>query len=379
MTLPLRSVITTLAVICLAIPQETTAQLRSNPRSPRQQTIRPTPSAGRSQTPNPADKTELKVELLTGEAGNGIIAQRWAGVFREMGVRFRIRRAVLNDKPETSEQQVGTLRYVTVKGTLDRSGRIQFADRAFTRNDTDKMTEWFAGLKTYGAQGSPAGQPAWGLSKKQFSALHGELSRPLKLSTHGLKLEEALQNFPLPRQHPLRTTIATRSWLRTEFTGDTTVRQELEGLSTGTALAILLNDYGLGFRPLRTPQGQIEITVDPLSKTTDVWPIGWDLTKSRPETAPELFKLIPVEFDGVRLLDVTTAISTKTGVPILYDHFRIEAADIKLPTLTATHPSRKTSWSLMLRRITTPHKLTRRLRIDEQGTPFVWITTLQPR
>ena len=154
-----------------------------------------------------------------------------------------------------------------------------------------------------------------------------------------------------------------------------TVRKKIKGISLGTAFALVLRDHSLGFRPLRTPTGSIELVVDPLSEAKDAWPIGWDLQKSRPKTAPKFFKLIPVSLDKVKLVDVLHAVSVKTGVPIYLDHPAIKAKGITVDKLVVSYPSRKASWSLLLRGITVRHRLKHKLRIDEAGNPFVWITT----
>src|SRR5262245_3495800 len=76
-------------------------------------------------------KTTLEIELLTGPDGGAIQAQEWRTVFEQLNVSVSIHKAVLDEKPEVKERVVGTLRYVTVVGRLERSGRIVFADRTF--------------------------------------------------------------------------------------------------------------------------------------------------------------------------------------------------------------------------------------------------------
>jgi hypothetical protein len=52
---------------------------------------------------------------------------------------------------------------------------------------------------------------------------------------------------------------------------------------------------------------------------------------------------------------------------------------IDLDELVVSYPLRRMSWSQLLRGVTAPNKLLNHLLIDEQGSPFVWITTLEPR
>ena len=70
-----------------------------------------------------------------------------------------------------------------------------------------------------------------------------------------------------------------------------------------------------------------------------------------------MFEFIPVELEDVKLLDVFDAVSVKTEVPIYIDHYRIEAKPIDLANLRVSHPSRQTTWGLLLKRVTNPAKL----------------------
>ena len=325
-------------------------------------------------------KTTVIVEILTGKAGAGLQTQQWRPFFEQLGVAVRIRQSILNEEPEVVERKFGRLRQITLRGRLDRRGKLVFLDRTFVRGDAAKFREWIRELETYGAQGAPEGKPLWGLNKTQYGGVHTALSRKTGNEIEGLALEAALEKLELPSDYPLRLTTTTRSWLATRFPGAPKTRKRLLGTSQGTALAILLDEYGLGFRPLRTPEGSIELVIDPLEKTTDAWPIGWDLRKlklSRQKTAPKLFALIPVELDNVKFLDILNAVSIETEVPIHVDHYRIEARGTDLEKLRVSHPPRKSSWSLLLRRVTNPHKLMSCIRVDELGQPLVWITTLQ--
>ena len=97
----------------------------------------------------------------------------------------------------------------------------------------------------------------------------------LALQALGAKLLELPESdwaaLGLPDDYPFRLHDAAREKLRTA-TGVTTrpLRHEVSGLSRGTALAIVLADYGLGFRPLRTPGGAINLVAEPLDDLLDL-------------------------------------------------------------------------------------------------------------
>jgi hypothetical protein len=126
------------------------------------------------------------------------------------------------------------------------------------------------------------------------------------------------------------------------------------------------------------PNGGLELSIESRDKVSEVWPIGWELRTQRSKTAPQFFKLVPVELDKVNLVDALIGIATVTDVPIHLNHFDIEARGIDVDKIVISYPPKRTSWSLLLRSITTPYKLTRKFRIDENGRPFVWVTPLVP-
>jgi len=326
--------------------------------------------------PTQRNKTSVSLVLLTKSRTAAFRARGWRSTLQKLGVPFRIRRSTSADKIETRESKMGTFRKVTAVGRFHDSGKLIFAERTFTRSDAAKLAEWIRELQTYGAKGRPQGKPLWGLTKSRFGSVFAALSSQVTKEVQGESLTSAVGKLGLPAKYPVRYSVAAKS----AMDGKTfTVRKMVKGHSAGTALALVLRDHGLGFRPLRTPRGSIEIVIDPLRDAPDAWPVGWKLKESRVKTAPKLFQLIPVELDKVKMTDVFHAITVKTGVPIHVDYHAIEAKGIDVDKLVVSYPARKASWSLLLRGITARRKLTRVLRIDEAGKPFVWITPFVPR
>lgn len=331
-----------------------------------------------TQTKSSQNRTILSVELLTGKRTSGVSAQEWGRTFQKIGFSVRIRRSVLDDKPEIKERKLGRLREITVIGKLESSGKLTFPGRSFSPGEGAKLAEWLRSIEVYGAQGPPTGQPVWGLSQAQFDILFNTLREKVETEVAGQPFDAALIKMKLSPKYPVRLTSAAKDRLGQAKDPNRPVRTTLKGHSKGTALALLLSDFGLGFRPLRTPGGDIELAIESLKQTTDVWPIGWDLKQSRSRTAPQMFKLVPVELNKVKLVDALQGISALTEVPIHIDRFRLEARGTDIDEIIVSYPAKKTSWSLLMRGITTPHKLTRKFRIDETGQPFVWITAFVP-
>jgi hypothetical protein len=346
--------------------------LAQSPRKPVQTTRLPDEGLGR--TP----ETEVTLELIAGATAATEHAQAWGQRLQKLDVRFQMRQAVTGDKPEVKEQMLGRLRRVNVVAVLDRNGKIVCQDRNFTLAEAEKLAEWIRELRTYGSQGAPQGKPLFGLDERQFAAVMRELSREVVTDTQGLSLEAALGKLSLPEKHPLRMTPEAKREAR-RMDSDKTLRQSTRGLSAGTALAATLGEFGLVFKPLRTPDGIIELAVSPREEGQDSWPIGWPLDPDKPQgqLVPALFKVVPVNLDEVPLTDVLTAAAEASEVPILTDYHAIEAEEIELSELRVTVPSRNSTWGLLLKQVTFPHKLGRRIVADDAGKPFVLITTLK--
>jgi hypothetical protein len=325
-----------------------------------------------------AAETEVSLVLVTSAAAAIEHAQAWGQRLQSLEIPVQTRQAVTGDKPEVKEQKLGRFRRITVTAVLDRNGKILCGDRSFTFAEAEKLGEWIRELKTYGAQGAPHGKPLFGLNDAQFAAVMKSLAPVIEMETSGLSLEEMLGKLPLPRQHPLRMTAEAQRVARM-IGSDEVLRQNLKGISVGAAFAAALGEFGLAFKPLRTPEGNIELAILPRDHGDDAWPIGWPLDHEKPQgqLVPALFKTVPINLEDVPLTDALNAAADASKVVIVIDRFAIQRAGIDLSELKVTISPRKTTWGLLLKQMTFPHKLGRKLVADESGKPFVVITTLQ--
>ncbi len=334
-------------------------------------------AAGPSGAATRPRSTFIEIKLLSGSDGGALHAQQWLKVMQTLDVSLQIQKSDLDDQPEVREREVGTLRYVTAIGLLDRTGKITFPDRSFTTSDGAKLKEWIDTLRTYGAQGSPEGQPLWGLTKEQFARVYDSLGKVVETSVMGLPLREAIAKLPLPEQYPLKWSQAASDSLKTRESRSS-VRQELKGFSCATALALALNDCGLGFRPNRTPSGGLELLVEPLGQRDDFWPVGWPLQQPRIKAAPKFFAMTTIELDQVELSDVLFAVAELSETAVMIDYRELDKKNIDLTQLKVSFKRGQSSWSVALKQIVGQQKLSRQIWQDEAGRVFVWITTSRP-
>lgn len=333
---------------------------------------------GETKTDAPrALKTEVSFELISDRTSPALAAQRWGGEFQRLGVNARIRPGQGNEKPEIKEDKRGTLRFVTVIGRIDTNGSLVFPDRRFGLADGAKLGEWIQELTTFGAQGKADGKPGFGLSTTQFSQVFSELGATTKGEWEDLNFPTAIRHLDLPATLPLRFSASAQDHLEAN-TPTWKTPNSLSGFSKGTALAIILNNAGLGFQPGRTPEGTLELLATPLSEDKSAWPVGWPLTKGPIGVAPKLVEVVPVELEDVPLSDVITAATLATNLPIIVDMHRSSTEGIDLDKIIVNQPLKRMTWSGLLDRATFP-KLMREQLTDEAGKPFVWITTRTTR
>lgn len=334
------------------------------------------PPAAKSK-PGAVRSTTIEIELLSSEGG-GLQAQQWRSSLESLDVPLSIRRGQSDEEPETKEKIIGTLRKVTVIGRLERSGRIVFADRSFEPGERAPLKEWINDLRTFGAQGKPDGQPLWGLNEEQFTAVFESLTEATKADFVGQDLEAAVRKLPLPAQFPVRWTDAAKSRLERR-PGKNLVRQSTQGFSLATALALVLRDHELGFRPSRTPSGDLEFVIDVPETAGDAWPIGWPLKLSRQKAAPKLFALQQVYFDAEPLGELLSQAAKSAEIPILLDYADPYVRDPEWAKFAINYPPRQASWHAVVKDSLNKVKLTFDLWQDEGGRPFLYVSSVKSK
>jgi len=325
-----------------------------------------------------ADKTVLEIELLLPAVSSDPLAsQKWRKVFEELDVGVHIRQPLSDDKVEVTEVSRGPFRLVRLTGEITREGQVAFPDKTFKSSDVEGLREYFDELKLYGAQGAPDGKPMWGLSKEQFEVVFNALSAPIPEELAGTTFGEAIEKLALPES--LKLTFHTsaepirQDWLKVEF------KDEIQGVSTGTGLAFLLSQQGLGFRPLRSASGTLQLLVQPLADTPDAWPVGWPTDETQPRNVqfPELFKPVETGVNSSSLTSVLNEIELQSKTRILVDRTGALVKKLDPDELVVTFPRKKTAWALIISSVAVNSKMTMNYRQDEAATGFLYITPFE--
>ena len=339
----------------------------------------PNERLGGSLVPTEPRETLLEVILLTGPDGGALKAQTWRSVFQKLDITLRIRQTVVGEKPEIKETQLGRLRQVTAIGAVDRDGKLNFPDRSFSSADQERLAEWLLELKTYGALGTPSGKPLWGLTQEQFEAFVAQLAGPAGVDLQGRHLDAVVESLNLPTEIDVHWSIAARETLAKLAGNAGKIQQSTEGFTVATSLALALNEYGLGFRPNRTPKGEIELLVDVQREGELWWPVGWPLEQPRPKAVPALFKFAPIIVEDQPLDKVLANVAEIGGIPLLYDLPDLKREGIQPAEIRVSYPRKRQAWMAVLPNLAFQGKLKVTLWQDEAGRPFLWVTTVKSK
>ena len=330
-------------------------------------------------------RTELSFVLVMPQGqSNPLAAQKWAKIFEGFSVPVHIRQRQFKDVAGVDQLIYGTIRRIKVTGQLDRKGSIRLPDKTFSLTDTEQLEQWIEELKIYGAQGTPEGQPLWGLKKSEFKLLHAELTKTVTQQTAQLSLSEAIRALELPAKYPLKFTTSARTHLAKLETQNKLpeMPHDLRKFSKGTAIAMVLRSYSLAFSPVRLPNESVELRIEPSSEIDTAWPIGWDpdsFNLKRLALARKMYISQMIEIQDLPLSKLIPKVHSETELDLFIDPLAISSTGLDLDKLIVNFPRKRSSWSLCLRTVLAQVKLTQQLRVDENNRPFTWITKFDPK
>ncbi|MBX7165747.1 MAG: hypothetical protein K1X74_05310 [Pirellulales bacterium] len=303
-------------------------------------------------------------------------AQRWSQLLGEIcpsGVS--IREARNGEQPEVATDRGASSVTYRVFGLLTPRNELLLPRGQFKPTDRRAIAAWFERLANEGPEVSTAAKrPPYGLEAGQLLEVGDDLRPLLGVSTKGRRPRAVLEEVGADLGFPLEVTAAAFKALDAADP----ISEELQDLARGTALAALVRPAGLGFRPLRTPDGEIEYRIEPVTKATDVWPVGWPLTDNRTQHAPQLFESLTVAIDDIPLAEALAAIQSRIKLPLLYDHSALARARIDLGAKRVSLPEKRSTYSLVLQSLLVQSRLTWEVRLDDADRPLIWITTARP-
>jgi len=275
-----------------------------------------------------------------------------------------------NESP--SMQTVGTAvaPAYRVTGVITAANQLLLPRGRFGLNDRAQIENWLRRLRDSGEDGINIKPAAFGLLPKQLVAVHEALAIPVQGPTLGQAPRETAKK--IADRLPYKFTsdeVAQRALAEGEPIAD-----ELQGISSGTALAAILRPLGLVMFPEKNGS-DIRLRIATSRDAKEHWPVGWPLKGNPGETLPELFKFLKVNIGDAALSEAITAIASRVNAPVLYDHNSLARARTDLNKKVSLSEA-NIFYSRALDRLLSQAKLKYEIRLDEADKPLLWITTV---
>lgn len=323
--------------------------------------------------------------------------QKWYDALKGLKLgSLRLRQARPREQPRIESggnERRPTFRVVAI---LDSRSQLRLPGASFAQRDAARIERYLQTLRDEGVDGVTASRGMFGLTHKQFREALEELSKELGISTNGKRPRELVDALADRFEH--RLVVEPR--LLPQLDEADPIPVELEGLSRGTTLAILLREAGLAFRP-QMHAGELRYRIEALddeSKDPERtrlqislagrrnersdgprlthWPVGWEPEASPVRTAPDLFERINAQIGGYSLAEALDAVAPRLKVPLVMDRSRITARKIDPDNLQVELRAGEYSYFRILERILYQAGLKGTICVDERGVPFYWISVI---
>ena len=286
---------------------------------------------------------------------------------------LQIRSMGPGDKPDIKVRGSEADPIYDVVGVITARNELVVPGGRFAAHDKESLRNWLTKLRNEGpARAGGGARLAFGLTPEQLVKVNDDLARKVDFATKGLSGRAVLDKIGRQLKQPLvaDATVATKVGASGPL-GD-----ELEGLSAGTVLACVLRSDGLVLVPRVNAQRQPEYAVIEAGPK-EVWPAGWPPQKPEPKVLPGLFEMLKAELDDIPLSQLLEVAAERLETPIVLDRAALAKQSIDVTKANVSLPSSQTMYAIILRKTLFQAKLKHELRVDENGKPFIWVTTLR--
>jgi hypothetical protein len=316
----------------------------------------------------------VELELITEEAVSAVIAHQWGAALGDLRLgNVRIRAAQPGDRVEIRQRGSGDSIVYQVTGALTARNTLRVPGAEFRFSDKAGLSTWLDKLKQGGETRLGEREVAFGMTPTQLVAVHEALKVPVTFATKEQRSFDALKRISAT----LRLSFLADAEARQAMAGDDPVLDELQGLSAGTAIASILRPLGLVMVPQQAG-ADVRLWITDVRRSKESWPVGWPSDSSPRETLPELFTFAGnVVIEDTPLDAALNAISQRIKAPILYDHNSMVRQQIDPAAVHVSMDEGRTYYQRIIARLVNQAGLTSELRVDDAGTPFLWVSTLR--
>ena len=335
----------------------------------------PTAPMANADEPTESRRT-LDVEvLIQSQPSYRINAQEWGRVFQQLGYSVKFREPRGGESPRIEDQDRDDFLSTRVVAAMAADGSIRIGTQKFDTETTQPLIAALEEIRKHGAKGPPDSSPTWGLTDDQFKDVVQLLAAPVENPVELQSSILAIESIGLPGNMKMKFTDAAREQALGKKPESALDTIELKGFTKGSAIAIVLAQYGLGFRPRYISPGRFDIEIDRGNESSNMWPVGWKPEQSFSEILPTYFRAIPLDVEDVTINALVGAISEKIAVPHFHSASALNANGLDITTLKYTRKNDRISPARLLTAIGDKMHLGFDVRVDEAGKMFLWMTT----
>lgn len=329
-----------------------------------------------SSEPEPPIVRTVELDVLIQSAPNyRVKAQEWGRLFQELGYTPKFRLPKPGEEIRIEDVAQGNRVSVLVVCGMSPDGSIRVGRQKFTLADSNKLRTVLDELRDYGSGGPPERNPTWGMSEKQLMEIMKLLGEPVAEVVQLQSPLASVESLGLPEGVKLTFADAARERALGSRPESAPVILDLKGCSKGSGMAIILAQYGLGFRPHRIAANRFELQIDAGGETNNLWPTGWKTQETVARILPAYLKSIPVDVEDTEISALLEVLSERLKIPVFQSRFELVSAGKNLDELTYSRNEKKIAPSRLLTSIGDKLQLGFDVRVDEGGKLFLWATT----
>jgi hypothetical protein len=315
----------------------------------------------------------VRLEIVSDRNAPITSQQEWMERLGAVGVTdLRIRAGRVGDQVGVETQGSETAPIYLVTGIITSRNQLVLPGGRYGPGDAAQVARWVDNLAQKGLPKKEEPRSAFGLTDALQEKARKDLAEPVGFSTHGLARQQAV--IKIGRQLGEVFHFDRRLM---EDDSDDKVAEELSMISCGTALACLLRPAGLGLAPSDN-RGTVEYTVVSSKAGAELWPVGRPPEKPLPQVLPAMYESFNANVQDVPVGKVLDVLSKRLKIPFLLDHNALARHGIEPDKKKVNAPQARTTYNLLLRKILSQAGLKSEVRLDEAGTPLLWITTQKP-
>ena len=301
-------------------------------------------------------------------------AQEWGRELQELGYAPRFREPVAGEKMRIEQQLKDGRDVVFIVGGLTRDGGLTLGNTTFALADMKELNRFLDDMRTHGPGGAPAGNPRWGLTEQQFQDFVRLVSEPADSDVSLGSAAATVGSLKLPEQ--LAVVFAEEAFQASLQPRPETAPEslKLQGLTKGTALAVMLAQYGMGYRPIvgRGDRYTVEIVMG--DESSNLWPTGWKTAESTADVLPAWLKSIPFDVEDADVASIAQAVADKLELPLIVSSQSIQRDGKPLEDLVYSRSGKLSPFGI-LRGLSDKFELGFDVRADEAGKLFLWATS----